>query len=45
MVMAVLIASLQVLERTRLERKRRQQQKLEQKSALQIQVLLQLSEQ
>lgn len=28
----------QVLERTRLERKRRQQQKLEQKSALQIQV-------
>lgn len=30
--------SLQVLERTRQERKRRQQQKLEQKSALQVQV-------
>lgn len=39
--MAVKFACLQVLERTRLERKRRQQQKLEQKSAIEIQVFFQ----
>ena len=43
-VMAVKFACLQVLERTRLERKRRQQQKLEQKSAVEIQVFFRLRE-